>query len=298
MLASCSSNEDDTEAGIDESFLDRRVDPCTDFHQFACGTWIREHSAPAGYVQSRFYESDNRSDIYYDRLIKDSTYESDGIAKARQYYASCVRAGETIAGDSGAMADQIGAITDIVTPADLAKVLASLHAANVHALFYANPGTDPSEPDRRVIALWDSGWSLPTKESYVDAARNIGIAYERHIQELTRLLGSTLATAPMATWPQPDPTLVFRFESSVAHPAPSRRSRSRGNAQPHRPGCARQHGASARLADLLFGPRFHVGDDGRHRRAGVLRRAAVAPRGDFDGRPEAISRMASDGIGS
>src|SRR5690242_7103437 len=34
-------------SGLDLSAIDRSVEPCTDFFQFACGAWIKEHPIPA-----------------------------------------------------------------------------------------------------------------------------------------------------------------------------------------------------------------------------------------------------------
>ena len=34
-------------AGIEIDALDRKIDPCTDFYQFACGGWIAKNPVPA-----------------------------------------------------------------------------------------------------------------------------------------------------------------------------------------------------------------------------------------------------------
>jgi endothelin-converting enzyme/putative endopeptidase len=219
-LPSCSGTDDATSSptGIDETFLDRSADPCSDFYQFACGTWIAQHPVPAGYVQSRFFESDNRNDFYYQKLVTDSTSSDPDLAKAQQFHGSCMasRANSVVAPE--VLAAQLAAVSTM-TMSDLPSTLADLHAAGVSALFSADAGIDPGQPSRRVMELFDAGWSLPTKERYGNSPDGMESAYEGHMTALIDLAVSIFASSatPVAAYLGSfDAKAVFQFEKAIA----------------------------------------------------------------------------------
>lgn len=230
-LPSCSGGGDEpppAPTGIDETFLDRSADPCSDFYQFACGTWIAQHPVPAGYVQSRFFEADNRDDFYYENVLTDpklpldpKTADSD-LATAEIFRNTCMNARSTMPAGPvypGVLSGLMGAASTAAM-SDLPKRLATLHASGVSALFSADPGIDPGQPSRRVMQLFDAGWSLPTKERYGDSADGMESAYEQHMTALVGLTRTYFGQSGLIDY---DPFLsrfdaqaVFQFEKAIA----------------------------------------------------------------------------------
>ena len=48
-LAMTSAAQEQLRSGIDPANLDRSVNPVTDFYDFACGGWMKNHPLPAAY---------------------------------------------------------------------------------------------------------------------------------------------------------------------------------------------------------------------------------------------------------
>lgn len=218
---------------IDVSFLDRSADPCTDFYQFACGTWIREHPVSPGFVTERFLEGDLRNSIYFERLIRDTSNVDRGVEKAEWYAASCMDVWNGTSADFApvqALLDAIDGITDL---GGFARILSALHASGVDALFGAGPQIDGDDPTRYVLAVYGTGWSLPTKEAY-DPSNVVRTSYEDHVRALANALfvpgldattvvdfeanialaadDPTVRRDPVATW---NPTTVTEFEGAT-----------------------------------------------------------------------------------
>src|SRR4029077_19435678 len=70
--------------------LDRKIDPCTDFYQFACGGWIAKNPVPADRRSyGRFTEVEERNFTILRRILETPGAEGDR-RKAADYYAACM----------------------------------------------------------------------------------------------------------------------------------------------------------------------------------------------------------------
>jgi putative endopeptidase len=211
--------------GVDESFVDEKTDPCKDFYQFACGKWIKQHPVDPGYTEARFDSGDLRNDIFF-QLVLEGDVEASGLESARFYFDACMelRSG----GQDFSPAHALLAKVDALSSKDaLPTLLAELHAAGVHAFFDASPRIDPGDSTRRIIWLSDAGWSLPTRDSYEDAADLLG-AYEDHASRLASLfsigsfdaaaagaLEARIATATPPLVSQRDPSTTYNPTSAM-----------------------------------------------------------------------------------
>jgi putative endopeptidase len=213
--AACSTEADarrvpPKSTGLDETFLDRRADPCTDFYQFACGTWIRQHPAEPGYVDARFANGDQRNDIYFELVLTDSAEADGDLEGARAYRDACMAVRGGGSKDFSPATSLLHEIAAASTPADIATAVADLHAAHVDALFRASPSADPGDPTRRVLWFSNGGWGLPSQDSY-----GPGAGLEQPYRDHMSALASAFQLAGL------DPNVVWGLESQIAAAAAS-----------------------------------------------------------------------------
>src|SRR6266542_4479348 len=82
-------------ASFDAKALDRTADPCGDFYQYACGTWLKENPIPADQASwGRFSELNERNRTtlrgLLDKVSEPKASRTEIQAKLGDYYATCM----------------------------------------------------------------------------------------------------------------------------------------------------------------------------------------------------------------
>src|SRR5260370_35799704 len=81
--------------GFDVKAMDKTADPCKDFYQYACGTWIKNNPTPPDQSRwGRFSELDERNkDTLHEILeaaAKTTANRDADTQKIGDYYAACM----------------------------------------------------------------------------------------------------------------------------------------------------------------------------------------------------------------
>ena len=98
--------------GLDPEGIDRTVDPCEDFYQFACGGWIAKAQIPADkpLAMRSFVEIEDRNLEYENGMLEHARAQADEgsvLSKLGAFYGSCMD--ETAIEKAGMQADQAAA---------------------------------------------------------------------------------------------------------------------------------------------------------------------------------------------
>ncbi|MEZ4399848.1 MAG: M13 family metallopeptidase [Kofleriaceae bacterium] len=189
--------------GLDPTALDRTVDPCEDFYQFACGGWIArtEIAADKPAAMRGFIDIDDRNQAFlHDVLERARTAPGDdpALATLGTYYGACMDEAAVEAAGVAPLADLGRAIAGVTDGKTLAAAVAALHAAGVGALFTFGPIQDARDATRVIGGIDQGGLGLPDRDYYLnDDAQTKGLraAYQQYLTTMFSLDGQAPAAA-------------------------------------------------------------------------------------------------------
>ena len=183
---------------FDLTALDKTIDPCVDFYQFACGGWRKANPIPADQTRwGRFNELAERNREELHEILeqaKDPGQRSAIEAKVGDYYAACMdEAAIEARGLSAARADPGAGRRGPVEERLLPPARRERSASALPTLFRFGAAAGPPRLERQTIAnLGQGGLSLPDRDDYLkdDAkSKEKREKYLEHVAEMLELAG-------------------------------------------------------------------------------------------------------------
>jgi predicted metalloendopeptidase len=206
------------EGGFDISALDKSVDPCVDFYQFACGGWRKANPIPPDQVRwGRFNELAERNRNVLHDILEQVKAPRPGRSpietQVGDYYAACMD-DSTIEKQGTKPIDPILKSVDVMTSKeDLFRRLGEHDAAALPTLFSFGAAPDLHDSKQTVASLGQGGLGLPDRDDYLkdDAkSKEKRERYVEHVTKMLQLLGETAAQA------NADAQTVLRIETGLA----------------------------------------------------------------------------------
>jgi putative endopeptidase len=193
--------------GVDLNDIDRKIDPCTDFYEFANGTWRANNPIPAFMARwsKRWQAGETSKDKLRDILegAEQSTKAPKGssVQLIGDYYAACTDQARIDARGLEPLKPWLAKIDSAHDLVALQSVIFEMHDVGVAAPFSLGSQQDVHNPAMVIADIVATGLSLPNKDYYVASEPRLVEArekYKDHMTSMFKLAGWDAAQAASA----------------------------------------------------------------------------------------------------
>lgn len=177
--------------------IDKSVDPCVDFYQFACGNWMKSNPIPSDRADWVSFEEVDEHNLNVLHKILEKAGANDPkrspvMQKIGDFYASCMDEKKVNELGYHPVEPELKQIARIKNKKEMMELIAreALVGPNPIFGFYASP--DLHDADMTVADIDQSGLTLPDRDYYLkDDAPTVDIrkAYVEHIANLFTMTG-------------------------------------------------------------------------------------------------------------
>jgi endothelin-converting enzyme/putative endopeptidase len=184
--------------GVEVNDMDRKVQPCDDFFQYANGTWRANNPIPPSMTRwsRRWQAGENAKDRLKDILEAASSEQNAAGGSTEQvigdYYAACMDESRVNGRGMDPIKPWFRKIDAARDMASLQEVMAELHDIIVNAPFAFGSQPDPHRPSWVLADVGASGLSLPDRDYYLKPEPRFKEAREKyaaHVAAMLKLAG-------------------------------------------------------------------------------------------------------------
>lgn len=251
VVAQMSASSAKPAPGFSLDTIDKSVDPCVDFYQYACGNWIKQTEIPADQAMwNSFTELRDRNlDIERDILEKDAAASAsrDPIdQKIGDLYGSCMDEKAVEAKGITPVKPELEAVAAVGDKSDLMHQLARLDMIGDGSLFNFYSTPDLHNAAQVIADIDQGGLTLPDRDYYIKDDQKMK-EMRQHLVEYVTQLFTLAGQSPQQAGDSAQ--TVLRIETALANASMDRTARRDPKNRDHK---------MTRDEAVALAPNFHL----------------------------------------
>ena len=190
---------------FDVTDMDQTVNPCEDFFKYTCGGWLKKNPIPPDQSSWSVYAKltqDNERFLWGILLdaAKPNPSRSNVEREIGDFFAACMDESAVNQAGTKPMTQDLAAIGNLKSVADLPEFLAREHLAeDFGMLFSFSSSQDYADSSREIAYAGAGGLGLPDRDYYTKTdpkSVEIRQKYVAHVSRMLEMLGDTNIYAP------------------------------------------------------------------------------------------------------
>ncbi len=185
--------------GFDIARMDKSITPCTDFFQYANGTWLKDTEIPSAHSRWGTFNILGENNNAILRSILDETAKTKAARGSEaqligDFYSSCMDEAAIEKAGAKPLQPYFKEIGRIKTKADLIKQLGVFHNQGIPGIFGFGAGPDLKNSTMVIANASQGGLSLPNRDYYTktdDKSKEIREKFVVHIANMFKLAGDS-----------------------------------------------------------------------------------------------------------